>query len=89
MIIDNEEYRARVVSIAKRSRDSTQRVLRCKRDLDDAIKEDSRISADVDKLATDYNIELFAAAHEADEYDADARELVWRDVDAEAEKLAR
>lgn len=88
-MLDNSDYQKRVATLAKRSRESTQKILSCKRDLNQALKDDARINADVVKLATDYNIEIFAAAHAAGEYDADAAELVWRDVDAETDKLAR
>lgn len=87
MLINDKKYCARVRALAKRQRESNRRILRAERDLRDAKRDDLKISADVRRLADDYGLELYAAANEACEFDRDAYELAWQDVDAEAERL--
>lgn len=81
-LINDQTYVNRVRLVAARVRENNQKILTTTRALAIAINKDVKIDAKIHRIADEYAVELEAAAAAHGEYGADARLLVWDDVDA-------
>ena len=88
MLIIDPEYKRLVLQIATKIRHNNRTVLKTKRDLAKAKTEDVEIAEKILRVADRFAVELKAAATALGRYDADARSLVWNDVDALTDESA-
>ncbi len=81
MLINDPEYKLLVLEVATKIRSSNRIALKTKRDLIKAEKEDSKIAEKILRIADRFTVELKAAGISLGNYGADARLLVWNDVE--------
>lgn len=86
VLINDPEYKRLVLQIATKIRHNNRTILKTKRDLAKAETEDVKIAEKILRIADRFAVELEAAAAALGWYDADARLLVWNDVDALADE---
>lgn len=82
MLINDPEYKRLVLQVATKLRHSNQTVLKTKRDLTKAETMDVKIAEEISRIADRFTVELEAAAIVRGNFGADARLLVWDDVEA-------
>jgi hypothetical protein len=82
VLINDPEYKRLVLEVAIKFRNNNQTVLKTKRDLAKAETEDVRVAAKILRIANKFAIQLEAAACALGLFGADARLLVWDDVEA-------
>ena len=87
VLINDPEYKRLVLQIATKIRHNNRTVLKTKRDLAKAETEDVKIAEKILRIADRFTIELEEAAISLGNYGADARLLVWIDVDALTDEL--
>lgn len=80
-LINNPEYKRLVLQVATKICRNNRTVLKTKRDLAKAEKEDVKIAEKILRIADRFTVELEAAAISLGNYAADARLLVWNDVE--------
>lgn len=81
MLIKDPEYKRLVLQVCTEIRHNNQNVLKTERDLENAEKNDVKISERISRIADRFAVELEAAASALDLFDANARMLVWFDVE--------
>lgn len=81
MLINDPEYKRLVLEVATKTRSNNRVKLKTKRDLIKAEKEDVKIAEKILRIADRFAAELEAAAISLGNYGADARLLVWNDVE--------
>lgn len=80
MLIKDPEYKRLVLQVCEFQR-RNQIILKTKRDLERAEKNDVKISERISRIADRFAVELESAASALDLFDANARMLVWVDVE--------
>jgi hypothetical protein len=82
VLINDPEYKRLVLQVCKEMRRNDQVVLKTERDLEKAENNAVKISERISRIADRFAVELEAAACALDLFDANARMLVWIDVEA-------
>ena len=82
MLINDPEYKCLILEVTIKFRNNNQTVLKNKRDLAKSETEDAKAANQILRIADKFAVELEAAATARGECNADARLLVWDDVDA-------